>query len=109
MSEDPLNDLSDDFFFESADEEQVKREKSKARELRRSQWWKNQLGKGRCHYCGANCHPSELTMDHVVPIIRGGKSVRGNVVPACLECNQKKSCLVPSEWGEYLKRLSGKQ
>ncbi len=31
-----------------------------------------------------------LTMDHVVPIIRGGRSTKGNVVPACKSCNAKK-------------------
>ena len=29
-------------------------------------------------------------MDHVVPLIRGGRSTKGNVVPACKECNAKK-------------------
>ena len=31
-------------------DEAIARERSRARELRRSQWWKNQLGRGRCHY-----------------------------------------------------------
>jgi 5-methylcytosine-specific restriction endonuclease McrA len=42
-------------------------------------------------------------MDHLVPIIRGGKSVRGNVAPACKECNNKKKHMLPLEWEEYLK------
>ena len=29
-------------------------------------------------------------MDHVVPLARGGRSTRGNVVPCCRECNQAK-------------------
>jgi 5-methylcytosine-specific restriction endonuclease McrA len=41
-------------------------------------------------------------MDHLVPIIRGGKSTRGNVAPACKECNSKKKYLLPLEWEEYL-------
>lgn len=47
----------------------------------------------------------ELTMDHIVPIVRGGKSKRGNVVPACKECNTKKKYMLPIEWEEYLSRL----
>jgi hypothetical protein len=36
----------------------------------------------------------ELTMDHVVPLARGGKSTKGNVVPACKPCNNKKKQLL---------------
>jgi 5-methylcytosine-specific restriction endonuclease McrA len=41
-------------------------------------------------------------MDHIVPIIRGGKASKNNVVPACKECNSKKKYLLPLEWEEYL-------
>jgi 5-methylcytosine-specific restriction protein A len=47
----------------------------------------------------------ELTMDHIVPLIRGGKSTKGNVVPACKECNNKKKHMLPIEWEEYIERL----
>jgi 5-methylcytosine-specific restriction endonuclease McrA len=40
-----------------------------------------------------------------VPLIRGGRSVRGNVVPACKECNNTKKSLLPWEWDAYLERL----
>lgn len=93
-------------FFIPADDDHVKREKAKAREMRKSQWWKNQLGKGQCHYCKERLHPKELTMDHVVPIIRGGKTAKGNVVPCCKSCNDKKKYLLPIEWNEYLNELS---
>lgn len=79
------------------DDQHVKREKEKARELRKSAWWKNILAKGKCHYCGGNFPPEELTMDHVLPIVRGGKSTRGNVVPCCKECNNAKKYLTPAE------------
>jgi 5-methylcytosine-specific restriction endonuclease McrA len=46
---------------------------------------------------------SNLTMDHVVPLIRGGRSIKNNLVPACKECNNKKKYLLPMEWEEYLK------
>lgn len=78
-----------DFFIASSPEHQ-RREKLKARELRNSQWWKNQLGKGTCYHCEQRFHPSELTMDHLVPIARGGQSTKGNVVPACKPCNTAK-------------------
>ena len=84
------------------------REKGRARDLRRSQWWKRRLGCGRCHYCGRSTPPRELTMDHVVPIVRGGTSQKGNVVPCCKECNSRKRDLLPLEWEEYLQGLEGR-
>jgi len=87
------------------DEETLRRERAKARELRQSQWWKNRIATGICHYCGARVAPQELTLDHVVPLVRGGQSTRGNCVPACKECNSRKQSLLPVEWAEYLQRL----
>lgn len=89
----------------SISEEQIQREKRRARELRSSQWWKNVRARGECHYCGREVPPRELTMDHVVPLVRGGLSVKGNVVPCCKECNTKKKYLLPLEWEEYLAAL----
>lgn len=89
-----------------APEEHISREKSKARELRRSQWWKRQIAAGTCHYCGRSINVLELTMDHVVPIVRGGRSTKSNVVPCCKDCNTNKRNLVPVEWQEYLDRLN---
>lgn len=102
MCDQPFNDG----FFEAADDDHVRREKQKARELRRSQWWKNMRGRGRCHYCHARVHPAELTMDHIVPVIRGGRTTKGNVVPCCRDCNSRKTYLLPVEWQEYLDDLA---
>jgi len=79
-----------DGFAAVADDQQIKRERARARELRRSQWWKRQRAKGTCHYCGAQFAPQTLTMDHVVPLVRGGRSTKGNVVPSCKACNKGK-------------------
>ena len=87
-------------FFE--DGENVSREKNKARELRNSSWWKRKIQSGKCFYCNREFHPSELTMDHRIPITRGGKSEKINLVPACKECNNKKKYLLPTEWDEYM-------
>jgi 5-methylcytosine-specific restriction endonuclease McrA len=92
-------------FISTVTEEEIKKEKIKARSLRKTQWWKRKCAEGVCYFCGRKISPKELTMEHVVPIIRGGKSVRGNVVPACKECNNRKKYLLPVEWEEYLKRL----
>jgi 5-methylcytosine-specific restriction endonuclease McrA len=77
-------------FYAAVSDEEIRRERRKARELRASQWWKRRCAAGVCHYCGDKCPPRSLTMDHIVPIIRGGKSTKGNVVAVCKECNNKK-------------------
>jgi len=86
--------------------EEINREKEKARRLRESAWWKRKIEKGICHYCHRNVGRAFLTMDHVVPLSRGGKSSKGNIVPSCKECNNKKKYLLPIEWEEYLQTLS---
>ncbi len=87
----------DDWYSITADPAHIARERKKAQELKRSQWWKNELGKGICHYCGKKFSPKELTMDHIVPVARGGKSNKGNCVPACKKCNTEKKLHTPAD------------
>ncbi len=86
-------------------EEDIRREKEKARRLRQTAWWMRKIQKGVCHYCQGQVGRELLTMDHVVPLSRGGKSSKGNIVPACKTCNNKKKYLLPIEWDEYLQSL----
>ncbi len=89
--------MNDDWIDLRPDPRHVARERARARELRSSPWWKALLRAGKCHYCGQSFPPEELTMDHIVPVARGGRSVRGNVVPACRACNASKKALTPAE------------
>lgn len=41
---------------------------------------------GRCAYCP---EPA-TTWDHVLPVSAGGRTVPGNIVPACVSCNSRK-------------------
>ena len=95
-----------DYFISNVTDEEIKREKAKAQSLRKSQWWKRKRSEGFCYYCKKKVAPKELTLDHIVPIIRGGKTTKGNLVPVCKECNSKKKYLLPIEWNEYLERLN---
>jgi 5-methylcytosine-specific restriction endonuclease McrA len=54
-----------------------------------------------CQYCGDK---TGLTIDHVVPVSRGGKSAFENCVTACKDCNNKKGDKLPSEIHLYLKK-----
>lgn len=50
----------------------------------------------RCAYCGKKS--DKLTIDHLVPIARGGKHSANNVVPACRHCNSVKGAKTPEQW-----------
>lgn len=60
---------------------------------------------GRCAYCP---QPG-ATVDHVIPISRGGQDAPDNVVPACLSCNSSKNDTPLAEWlasPAYARRLA---
>ncbi|MDP2167038.1 MAG: HNH endonuclease [Thermodesulfovibrionales bacterium] len=92
-------------FISEVTEEEIKRQRAKARALRVSAWWKKKRSRGDCYFCGRKFPPPELTMEHIVPIIRGGKSEKGNLVPACKDCNSRKKHMLPMEWEEYMEKL----
>ena len=48
-----------------------------------------------CQYCGLK--PRELTLDHVIPVSRGGPDTWTNVVTCCTRCNRKKGARTPAE------------
>ena len=57
----------------------------------------------RCQYCGGKFHPSRLSLDHVVPLSRGGGQTWTNVVCACVECNGRKGERRPADAGMMLR------
>jgi 5-methylcytosine-specific restriction endonuclease McrA len=44
----------------------------------------------RCQYCYVCFSEKDLTLDHVHPVVHGGKKTWDNIVTACIRCNQKK-------------------
>jgi 5-methylcytosine-specific restriction endonuclease McrA len=97
--------MTDFFHFDGVDEAELRREKDKARKLRKTRWWQQKLSAGVCYYCGNIQKPKDLTMDHIVPLARGGKSTKDNLVTCCKECNNKKKTLLPIEWKEYMNEM----
>ncbi len=97
--------MSDERYVREVDDDTLRREKARARELRQTAWWRRRISTGRCHYCGRDVGAKALTVDHVVPLVRGGRSIRANMVPACRECNHKKQSLLAWEWQAYLDAL----
>lgn len=57
--------------------------------------WEWQRLRRLCSYCHERAAD---TIDHVVPLIRGGTNFEGNLVPACRSCNASKGSLLLVEW-----------
>ena len=77
-------------FYAPVDPKTLKKEREKARLLKKTNWWKAKLVEGVCYYCSSKVDSSELTMDHKVPLARGGVSSKNNIVACCKDCNSKK-------------------
>lgn len=52
-----------------------------------------------CQYCGLRPGSQELSIDHVLPRSRGGRSSWENCVLACMRCNRRKGNRLPGEAG----------
>lgn len=55
---------------------------------------------GRCAYCAKF---GELTIDHLIPVSRGGRSVYHNLAPACVDCNQAKDDMTVDEFRKEIR------
>lgn len=51
----------------------------------------------RCMYCGYESSDKELTRDHVIPRVQGGRDIWSNVVAACKRCNNHKGGNTPEQ------------
>ena len=56
----------------------------------------------RCQYCGQKFSPGVLTLDHIVPVSKGGRNSFENLVCACGPCNKKKGDKMLEESGMTL-------
>ncbi len=83
------------------DDAAIRREKNRARELRKTRWWQQKTASGCCHYCGKDVGFAALTMDHLLPLSKGGRSSKENIVACCKECNNLKKSMMPIEWDKY--------
>ena len=83
----------------------IQQERQKAREIRKSQWWKNRRARNICFYCESSTPAHQLTMDHLVPLARGGRSMKSNLVPCCKSCNTQKKNMLTTEWIEFLEKI----
>lgn len=52
----------------------------------------------RCVYCAIRLDYDIATLDHVIPVARGGTHIPGNLVAACVACNRLKGDTLPHEF-----------
>lgn len=73
------------------------------------EWWRllfDVFETGVCVYCGATDRP--LTMDHWIPVSRGGPTEVGNLIPCCGSCNSRKGNKSPDEWQSKIGHREGR-
>ena len=78
--------MMDDWVEIRKDDAHVARERKKARELRESAWWREQLSRGICHYCGKKFPAEALTVDAALPALAGAlaTSVAWTICPGLI-------------------------
>ena len=60
-----------------------------------------------CPWCGGRLALENATIDHVIPLARGGTNYEGNLVPCCKSCNSSKQDRLPIEFMLWLKARGG--
>ena len=77
----------------------------------KNKWWENRTDITKfkkesdrvCHYCGKQiANKEDLTVDHVIPISKGGENSTDNFVIACKACNREKANLNVERYSEFL-------
>lgn len=58
--------------------------------------------KNKCFYCKKKC---KLTLDHIIPLARGGTHSIDNIVFACLSCNCSKKSTMPNDYAKKIGML----
>lgn len=65
--------------------------------------WKKLTGDDYCFYCGKKLTRHNATIDHIIPLSRGGTNDKRNLVLCCQKCNWDKGSKLLSEWMEEKK------
>lgn len=71
-------------------------QRARSRPLHRKEFFDKQ--QGICHYCKKVTVYDKWTLDHLIPVSRGGANALSNKIGCCQKCNQLKGCLTEPEF-----------
>jgi 5-methylcytosine-specific restriction endonuclease McrA len=60
----------------------------------------------RCHWCRRLVPKGRRTVDHLIPLVRGGAHAVSNLVASCIPCNISKGKKTPREFRCYLRLIA---
>jgi len=60
----------------------------------------------RCYLCGSQLDHKSLTIEHRIPLTKGGTEWPANLAPACLPCNLSKNNKTEREYRDHVKLIS---
>lgn len=49
----------------------------------------------QCAYCGSN---QNITLDHIIPLAKGGSNITNNLICCCKSCNRSKAHNKMEDW-----------
>lgn len=76
----------------------TRKAKRRGPERRRAMY---EQARGRCAVCGERLDPADFTVDHIVPLCRGGSDRLENLQPTHRACNRRKGALTMVEWERH--------
>lgn len=106
LTEEPTMDMILGFFENEEDSKKPHFVKIVSKTAHRA-WLRTRAGESqnwKCCWCGEYCNDTTVTLEHVVPISRGGKDAYENAALACARCNNKRGNADSPEHAEELKR-----
>ena len=62
-----------------------------------------EIRKKPCFACG---NTKDITIDHIIPLIRGGQNTYSNCMPLCRSCNSSKQSKTFNEWLDFKRKIS---
>jgi len=70
--------------------------------------------KGLCYYCGDKISIAKSTIDHILPLSKGGDNIESNRVLTCKRCNKMKAdmnivefkCQIIKVYEYYIKKIT---
>lgn len=70
--------------------------------------WVSRFGSLKCYYCNDITYPFSdrehkklTTLDHIIPVSKGGTNKQENIVISCKECNNKKGDTLITKNGDF--------